>query len=196
MASLSSVAALLFVAVIHVNGASTVYPLPSTLYGTNQQICNYQFAVPPGSNCVRTGQDLKQQITALQDDVQRTKLSNVQQNTILQEQIDKLNKQAAVTDAGVADLTREFRNLQATIAALQATVTQLGQGGGGGGSGSSSGTGTGTTTTNIYNNAAMQQLVTQTRTQLTTDILRLETEINRVKRDHQQDSIQQSKVLV
>lgn len=68
---------------------------PATLFGTGQQICNYQYAIPNGGNCVTYGPALEQKLSAVQQDVDRSKLQYVSQNTIILEEIRKLRQQVS-----------------------------------------------------------------------------------------------------
>ena len=69
---------------------------PATLFGTGQQICNYQYAIPNGGNCVTYGPALEQKLSAVQQDMDRIKLQYVSENTILREELRKLRQQVRV----------------------------------------------------------------------------------------------------
>ena len=66
---------------------------PATLFGTGQQICNYQYAIPNGGNCVTYGPALEQKLSAVQQDVDRIKLQYVSTNSVLREELRKLRQQ-------------------------------------------------------------------------------------------------------
>ena len=66
---------------------------PATLFGTGQQICNYQYAIPNGGNCVTYGPALEQKLSAVQQDMDRIKLQYVSTNSVLREELRKLRQQ-------------------------------------------------------------------------------------------------------
>lgn len=163
---------------------ATVTTAVPQLFGTGQQICNYQYAIPNGGNCVTYGPALEQKLDAVQQDMDRTKLQYVSENTIMREELRKLSQQVSVADVSLQDMTKELKTLQSAVTALQARQGS-----------SNTNTGASGTTAAV---AMLEQLVKATQAQLTQNMLMLENQMRQAQSRNQnqrsQDAIQQSKV--
>jgi len=159
----------LFTAAVFLAMAAVCGAVPQ-LFGTGQQICNYQYAIPNGGNCVTFGPALEQKLDALQREVGRSQLQQVAENTILSEHGDELNKlkqQLSMSDMQLQDVTKDLKDLQTLVASLP---QQPGN-------------------SQIPSNSVtmLEQVVRATQTQLTQNMLKLENQLR-------QDAVQQSQV--
>lgn len=159
------------------------------MFGTGQQICNYQYAIPHDGNCVTYGPALERKLDAVQQDMDRTKLQYVSENSVLREELRKLNQQSSATDINLQDLTKEVKNLQTALTALQEAQSGV--------NGYPAYPNTGSAIPSAAM-AMLEQLVKTTQAQLTQGMIKLEHQLNQAEGAMQarimQDGIQQSKV--
>ncbi|XP_069137576.1 fibrinogen- and Ig-binding protein-like [Argopecten irradians] len=135
--------------------------------------CNYQFTVPNAAGaCSVTSSNLDQKVDQVKQDLDKTRLQYVAQNSVVQSTLAKVQSDTATYTSRVNDLANQFQRLRQAVSTAPS------------GSGASA----------AGNNVYLNQLVHDTKDLLTKAVQDINNKIFNLTYQFQRGSVEQSKV--
>ena len=109
-------AAIVVTYIIHGDAQSPPFMSPSANIGKN---CKFEFIVPDKHGACSSGNaQLASEVNSLKQDLDRTRLQYVTQNSAVQAELSKLQNTRGSLDSQITDLTHQFSSLKTHVASL------------------------------------------------------------------------------